>query len=321
MNGALDGNRTFSLMFQSEEKALATIQQLSALCDQEHEYGLEDKGKTDRDGRQEFKLTDWPGKPKSSFGGGGGGGKGAYQLRYPDTQEGFLEKEKHIFRSVALQEAARFLNDQPDAQADDVVSYANAFYNWLIQGIATQSQPALPSPAAAVDSSGPPPKPNTSFQRPPCPKCGNDSAVRQSKDRKTGEYIPGAFYCYRKLEGCGHEWKDLGELAAQLGVKRGDQIESKVEAAEKHIAKALKDKDLELLRKIEQRVVERLDDGSMSVDDAGFLDQKIQAARKAIQSGNDQAQWHTQKVQEAQQKLFDEHGKEIGAIPEGECPF
>lgn len=325
IQGAFDDDSEWSVGCKKEDKALEMIETFKAMIGKEQEYGVEEK--PDRNGRKQWKLKDWPGKPVSAF---GGGGKAPYQLRYGDTQEGFVAKERDIFRSVALQQALVYVTNHKEegAKLDPalwVTTLADHFYEWLCKDLEAPAPHPAPAPQdqkpANVDTAGPPPKPATSYKRPSCPQCGEQASVFQEKDRDSGEFIPGSFYCWNKKGGCGNKWKDIGALADQVGVKKGDQIETKVQAAERMIDEALKKKDLDLLRRIEQRLVERLDDRSMSIDEVSGLDLKIQSARKSIQTGQSHSQWHDTKVQEAQQQLALNMDQESGMPSAEETPF
>lgn len=326
VQGAFGDGSEWSLGFKAEDKAKATISTLKDLIGKEEEYEVEQK--PERNGRAQWKLKGWPGKPAAQ-GFGGRGGK-EYIPRYRDTEQGTKEERLSIARSVALQQAVIFAKDFDDVRLETVLAYSQSFYEWLIkelppitaQGAGMQvGQLSSPSASLPQAQSGDTPPPARSYQKPPCPQCGSTTAVFQEKDRNSGQYVPGSFYCWKQKDGCGHKWKDVGELANSLGVQRGDQIKPVLEVVKEEIEKAKHTKSLSHLQAVEQRVCQRVDEGKISLDQADEIEKLISAAKKVLQSGQNQATFHDQKVQEAQREMQRQQQLEMNPLEETETPF
>lgn len=333
VQGAFGDGSEWSLGFKAEDKAKATIATLKDLIGKEEEYEVEQK--PERNGRAQWKLKSWPGKPAAQ-GFGGRAGK-EYIPRHRDTAQGFREEQLGIARSVALKEAVQYASSCLDRSTvisrEVVLLAAEEFYKWLIkelppltvQGAGMQGVPGSNSPAALPAQSGDTPPPARSYQKPPCPQCGKAEFVLQEKDA-AGQFIPGKFFCWkneaRQKYGCGHKFTDVGELAHAVGAQRGDQIKPKLEVIKEEIEKAKHTKSLPYLKAVEDRVCQRLDEGMITPDQAAEIEVLITAARKVLQSGQNQAAFHDQKVQEAQQQLQRQQQLEMTSpLEETETPF
>lgn len=325
VQGAFADDSEWSLGFKSEDKAVAAVAALKDLIGKEEEYELEPK--PDRNGRKQWKLRNYPGKPQVPAFGGGKGGR-EYVPRYRDTEQGAKEERLSIARSVALQQAVILHKGSTDESGLAILATADGFYGWLSRTQPLPTQPAgMQEAANSGENSRPPaqsgdtPPAARTYQRPPCPKCGSAETVFQEKDKNTGQYVPGSFYCWKTKGGCGHQWKDMGELAAQLGIQRGDQIQSLTEVIQAEIDKAVKAKNLTHLQAVEDRVTQRLDEGKLTLDQASAISRDIGVARKIIQSAANQTQFHDRKVQEAQQQLQLQQGQEMQHPSSDEAPF
>lgn len=109
----------FSTFAKSDQKAQELIALLTGLVGKTEQYEVEEKGT--KNGRPQYKLVDYPGKPVYSGGGGGGfagrGGGGGYQPRYRDSEQGAKEERDSISRSVALQQAIIYVNGHKEEGA------------------------------------------------------------------------------------------------------------------------------------------------------------------------------------------------------------
>lgn len=124
----LDGSE-WDIGCKSTEKAAELIKALTALVGDTYEYEVEDKGKEYK-GKKQYKLKNYPGKPERPFTAARAGGK-EYVPRYRDTEQGAKEERDSISRSVALQQAVSFCVDKPDHGGEQVIRYADKFYQWL----------------------------------------------------------------------------------------------------------------------------------------------------------------------------------------------
>lgn len=334
VQGAFGDGSEWSLGFKAEDKAKATIATLKDLIGKEEEYEVEQK--PERNGRAQWKLKGWPGKPAAQ-GFGGRAGK-EYIPRYRDTEQGTKEERLSIARSVALQQAVLYVNAHQGElfKSGDfllITNLSDHFYQWLIkelppitaQGAGMQvGQLSSPSASLPQAQSGDTPPPARSYQKPPCPQCGKAEFVLQEKDA-AGQFIPGKFFCWkneaRQKYGCGHKFTDVGELAHAVGAQRGDQIKPKLEVIKEEIEKAKHTKSLPYLKAVEDRVCQRVDEGKISLDQADEIEKLISAAKKVLQSGQNQATFHDQKVQEAQRELLRQQQLEMNPLEETETPF
>ena len=315
------------------EKASQLKAEMEALVGKEGDFEGKDRGNSR--GYQEWGLRRWPGKPQPQGGFGGKGG-GNYQPRYRDTEQGTREERLSIARSVALQQALVYVvNHKEEGQKQDpalwVTTLADHFYEWLVktqsQASTTTEQVAQKAQAATqqLKNSSPPPASDSKgpSKRPPCPSCGNVESVFQEKDKQTGDYITGSFYCWKKKDGCGHQWKDVGELAANLGLKTGAQLEkSAKEKYEDEIAKAILKKDKPRLARLGQLMQQSVQSGSLSAEEDVVLCKQLLLAEEAIDSGMQYETWLAKKTVEAQQKLWKEQDKEMQhPLDNEQCPF
>lgn len=312
-------------IFCNPDKVEEYLEQLTAVKGQEAEFEVKETKNTEQYGT-EHRLASWPGKPQRPAGGGfrgGGGGGREWKEAYRNTEQGAYEERRSIARSVALQQAVCYVNahQEEGAKLDPgrwTLTLADMWYEWLVKEM---HQPAQRTPEdVKQEISGenkplPPAAPPRSFKKPPCPKCGELDSVMPKKGK------PGEFSCWKSKGGCEHSWKDLGELAAQVGVPPGTQTDSIQEAVEKEIDKAVKAKDLARIRLLEERVCQRLNENALSVDEAARIDDRFQQARRAIDSGMSFDRWMETKVSEAQERLQQQHDAELGMPPEDQVPF
>lgn len=132
------------------ENAPDRMSTLIELIGKEAEYELE--AKPEYQGKAQWKLVSWPGKPAAQ----GGGGKREYVPRFRDTEEGFLREQRSIHRSVALQRAVESVTDKQNTLT--VLDIAGAYFEWLSSlspaspGTATSGEPK----AAMAATSSPP---------------------------------------------------------------------------------------------------------------------------------------------------------------------
>ena len=108
-------------------------QAMKGLVGQTVEYEVE--AKKDYQGRKQWKLLNWPGKPAGAFGGGRSGGSGGSPSGGSPQQpvETFQDKNEAIARNVALKEAINFhAKDGVEVTGHQVLHTADQFLGWLV---------------------------------------------------------------------------------------------------------------------------------------------------------------------------------------------
>lgn len=329
VQGAFGDGSEWSLGFKAEDRATAAIETFKGFIGQEQEYDLESK--PSRNERPQWKLKGWPGKPERPAFGGGGRQGGSYQPRYRDTEQGAHEERLAIARSVALQQAVASLPELrqliPEKQSADevarqVVNTADRYYLWLIGEMRVpQPRPSasLEKQEAYKEQEALPPSPQepakTRFPKPPCPKCGSETSVFTQKDKATGKYKDGSYYCWKAKGGCGHEWAEMEEMGAAVGAT--PSAPSAFQKYKVEINKALIAKDSTRLNKLQEMVVQSFDGGSVTMLEADELDKDLQAAKKILSSGENHAKW----VAEQQEKAMRRDPGTAWMPPEQEVPF
>ena len=117
-----------------------------------------------------------------------------------------------------------------------------------------------------------------------CPACGATGSIH----RKRG----GGFVCYKSQGGCEHEWTTAAQVAASTpGVTTGDKIppptKSVFDLAVDTINNAVQLRDLQMLRGTEARIIERVEDGSITEQQFMTLGGKIAEAEQTIKATAD----------------------------------
>lgn len=122
VSGQFTDGSGWSLGAKPENKD-SRIAELTALIGVEGEFELE--AKPDYQGKKQFKLKAWPGKP--SFGGGGRpfGGGGGGTAAHRNTAEGQAYEQERMDRRTALMQAVAV------GAADDYIDHADEMYKWL----------------------------------------------------------------------------------------------------------------------------------------------------------------------------------------------
>lgn len=305
----------FSTFAKSEQKAQEIITSLTGLIGKPEQYEVEEKGVGN--GRPQYKLVDYPGKPAYGGGGFAGRGGGGYQPRYRDSEQGAKEERDSIARSVALQQSVVLANSRVHPADDNgVIETAELFYQWLVKNNQPVSQPFDPGtqqaastpqeqarPASQMvqranslfgDQEQPRAQAPSSGRGDSCPKCGGKDAVRKSKLDGTPPW-----YCYKKIGGCGHQW---GEYSPQL--TREEPAEQKTPAvmASEEISKAVKTRDADYLNRVAKRVADCVISGSISQSECDELDVEITTAKQAIDSGIDHEEWYKRTLRAVQNR-------------------
>jgi len=126
-----------------QSKAQQAKSDLQALVGVEGLFVLVSQG--EYQGKKKWKVSAWPGRPqRAPYQGGGrhGSSEGSgFIPRYRDSLDGFNDEGARIARSVALQQAVAFCDEQ-----DAILPLADKFYDWLIQAL-----PARPVPPIIQD--------------------------------------------------------------------------------------------------------------------------------------------------------------------------
>lgn len=117
-----------------------------------------------------------------------------------------------------------------------------------------------------------------------CPKCGHTGAIHQKRG--------GGYQCWKSQGGCEHEWTTAAQVAASTpGVTTGDNIppptKSVFDLAIDTINNAVQLRDLQMLRGTEARIIERVEDGSITEQQFMTLGGKIAEAEQAIKATAD----------------------------------
>lgn len=259
-----DGSK-FKAWGKDLAKAQNTRNELAGQVGIAGEFEIDETKTKTYQGRQEYRLKGWPGKPERApwtgggGGGGGFGGKKEFVPRYKDTMAGVLAEQDSIHRSVALQWAVTYMKDSTNS--DVVLGVADKFYQWL-----SKDRPvAVPEPTqpAPLASPGPP------------------------QHRETiGEYNP---------------LKDQKEF---FGVTTGDKIKSQtVQKYLDEFEKAVKAKDADRVEKLAHMVGDSLEKKTVTVTDIEhWLEPEIVNSRKALKSAEEYDKWYARRLQEAQNK-------------------
>lgn len=192
VEGEFEDGSNFEVTCKPENSA-GRITELRALTGKLEQYEVEPK--KDYNGRKQWHLKSWPGKPEKQPNGAGfiasGGTRGTYQVRFRDTEEGFLREQHSIHRSVALQRAVEWLGKHADMETaksiilglDEVVGCADRLYAWLSQD--TPKEPAKPpGPAVTQHSEGGPERP------PNVPPALQEQAAFFDSKLTTGDRVP-----------------------------------------------------------------------------------------------------------------------------------
>ena len=140
INVAFSDDTAGSLGKQNPDKAVELKAMLEELIDQEVEFGLEDRGKTTKDGKTKFSIKSFPGYEPEPWSGGGGGGGGA-----PMDKAG-----------TALLAAAT-LHSNDAVPPEEVTVTATMFLEWLNQQSAPGATPPPPSQRQADPTTPPSP--------------------------------------------------------------------------------------------------------------------------------------------------------------------
>jgi len=317
VEGSFENGGDWEASHQTPEKARETMEVMKGLIGIDHEFEVDDKTRQYQ-GRTQYRLKNWPGKPQYSGGGGGGrSGGGSFQTQYRNSEQGAKEERDSIARSVALQQAVVFIGSD-SKEPGEVLSAADRFYEWLVKNNKPVSQAfqqaantEATTPVTAGTQSKIVQKANTLFNEPDkpappaggyktmtCPKCGKPEAVRKSKLDGTPPW-----YCYSKIGGCGHQWGDTQPLTSDAPVEH----KSPAVLASEQIALSVKKGDMTHLKKVMERIAERVIDGGISQAEADELDIETQTAKKAIESGQSYNEWYQKMLQAVQNRESETH--------------
>ena len=320
IQGSFQDDSEWSVGFKAEDRARACLAELNTLTGKEGSFDVDYK--PERNGRKQYKLLSWPGKPPAQgFGGKGGGG---FQVRYRDTEEGQRREQDSIHRSVALQHAVGYAASAV-LDTDRLLAVADRFYDWLSKGqppiAQQQEQPAQPAQETPKAPERPPVAQPANKTMPPCPKCDQGNKYVLEDREKKGNY-----FCWknpsRDKHGCGHKWTDVGAMAEALGVSKPDAIKTAFELAKEEIVKATKDRNADRLKLIYERICQRVDDNSISLEQAEDLNKDIADAKKALLSDASHAAWMDARIKEAQRKLQEQQEREMsGGLTQKDIPF
>ena len=151
IQGSFEDDSDWSLMCKPDNEA-DRRKELQGLLGTAGDYEVE--AKKEYQGRAQWKLKKWPGKPEPKAWGGKGGGGGArsWSEAYSQSYEGRLAEQASIHRTVALQQAILFSNQVAIAipPVDDkerltlMLAAADEIYDWL-----RATAPAKPAEKAA----------------------------------------------------------------------------------------------------------------------------------------------------------------------------
>ena len=150
-----------SLGKKDRAKADELRMMLETLKGTEAEFGLEDRGKKNKDGKVNWSILSFPGYEPKPFTPGGGGK--SYTPRFTDTPEGFWINDERVDRRKALEMGAGVFmartNDEPFTTRD-ILALSDFLYEWLRHtasgtAIAGESAPPLAPLAVPEESSGP----------------------------------------------------------------------------------------------------------------------------------------------------------------------
>lgn len=307
VEGTFTDGSVFSVGAKSIEKAKSVHEQLQGLVGKQQEYEVKSRADS-RDGTKQWGLVSWPGKapPQGPFAAARAAG-GGYQPRFRDSEEAFHEEGRRIARSVALQQAVVFVSQHGSQESvKSVLEAADGFFSWLYQPPLRKAEVDNPPPASPakqqsfVEQEAPAPKPppaktsGGSYDNPACPNCGAKGAV--CYDRAKDEY-----YCWRKKDtelfdlegntkkGCGHKWNKLAEEPLF------ERIMARVKSA--GIAKSLVE-----LSNIQHDTAEDLMVNKLTIDEASWINEAIEAAKKAMLSQASYVEWFNKQVSQAQDK-------------------
>ena len=158
-----------SLGKKDRAKADELRMMLETLKGTEAEFGLEDRGKKNKDGKVNWSILSFPGYEPKPFTPGGGGK--SYTPRFTDTPEGFWINDERVDRRKALEMAvswAATMRDHgaPVALYDDkaVRDLADHMYKWLretsgtaIAGVSSAAPLVVPEESSGPRMEGQPP--------------------------------------------------------------------------------------------------------------------------------------------------------------------
>ncbi len=156
------------------------LESLKELIGQPRDFDLAPKA--DYKGQKQWTMKKLPEAPQEQpliqgqQGGGQQPARGGYQVRFRDTEEGFLREQRSIHRSVALQHAVAWLGAALGKGAsftdEEVIKTAGTFFQWLSQ----DAQQPLSNVQEAMRQA-PPLGPNQA------PAASNHPSLDELKDR------------------------------------------------------------------------------------------------------------------------------------------
>jgi hypothetical protein len=163
VNVSFEDKSSGSLGKQNQAKARELRDMLAALKNQPAEFGLEDKGKPNKNGQPSYKIKSFPGYEPSPFE-GGGGGKSSWQ----NSEDGVRYLQERMDRRTALMQGVAYVAAFPaeeEATRDrghdfPELVFADQYYFWLRKtaggggGGALSSGPSVAAAPSPAPSSG-----------------------------------------------------------------------------------------------------------------------------------------------------------------------
>ena len=168
LSGTFEDGSEWSVGTKPENVASRTAE-LESLVGKEEEFEL--GARPEYNGRTQWKLMNWPGKPS----GGGGKHQMSPSERAEIRAEVALKAAVMLFqgadvaqRAFALEKNQRLVGEPPPSKVADILEVANEFYEWISKFSAGAPASSLSPSGSAGGTSSPPPR----AQNPPATTSG-----------------------------------------------------------------------------------------------------------------------------------------------------